>query len=365
MILAISLFLYACSGEDTQAPPLPPVNTETPDTGKTPIDSNTQIQIPKKEASDVCLNIDSSQSNCEPFLKELLDALQTHRYRSEEYVKVNKGKPYPTVLSSSDTIDVYVNAENYSEFAPIDPDISASFLEVSPGTTIIREVWSNENKMKKFTGMIKMERGYFPEGGDFAYLVLKADGTITKGGKLNDCAECHITRPNDGFLFGVKKAYKHLASVEQRLATIASDTVANKLHYDSALFTKINKVEYPSRVDSENVLDIYVSQIGVADYLNINPDSPNDPASPSILVDVPEETVIVREFKSPASFTVMVKGPKGFFPEGGDFYYALLDEEGEAVGAPEKTMEDCASCHKDFRSQQAFMFGVPRYVRFE
>jgi hypothetical protein len=39
--------------------------------------------------------------------------------------------------------------------------------------------------------MIKRDPGFFPEGGDWEYVVLDADGRLEDRGKLALCARCH------------------------------------------------------------------------------------------------------------------------------------------------------------------------------
>jgi hypothetical protein len=49
--------------------------------------------------------------------------------------------------------------------------------------------------------MEKRAPGWFPEGGDFEYLVLEPNGTVLARGPLRRCARCHAEAPH-GFVFG-------------------------------------------------------------------------------------------------------------------------------------------------------------------
>lgn len=63
------------------------------------------------------------------------------------------------------------------------------------GSMIVKEKLGSKDSQSPelLTAMIKREKGYNPESGDWEYLVL--DGTasnITKLGKLIDCSGCHV-----------------------------------------------------------------------------------------------------------------------------------------------------------------------------
>jgi hypothetical protein len=45
--------------------------------------------------------------------------------------------------------------------------------------------------------MHKQPPGYFPEGGDWEYLVVGVDGNVQAAGKLAACARCHAQAPAD------------------------------------------------------------------------------------------------------------------------------------------------------------------------
>lgn len=77
-------------------------------------------------------------------------------------------------------------------------------------------------------------------------------------------------------------------------------------------------------------------------------------------------TVIVREVLDaqgqPAKLTVMAKGPPGYDPSLGDWWFAVTDPRGIPLvdnGVLQVgRMQQCHDCHRD-RTRDDFLFGVP------
>ena len=61
------------------------------------------------------------------------------------------------------------------------------------GSLIVKEKFGAEDgKTKLFTGMLKREKGYFPECGDWEFFTVDGDAAkIAERGKLTRCATCH------------------------------------------------------------------------------------------------------------------------------------------------------------------------------
>ena len=81
--------------------------------------------------------------------------------------------------------------------------------------------------------------------------------------------------------------------------------------------------------------------------------------------------VVVREVLSAgqtSKLTVMVKGPPGYFPAGGDFFYGVTTADGmqwlpDDAGLLQRgPVAVCGECHAK-RAQDAFLFGVPAALR--
>ena len=166
-----------------------------------------KISSNQQKAQQLCNGSSASESNCIAFSEELLLILESQSYLNSGYVKTHDVSEYPSVISIGKDIAVYIDRDNAEDFLKVDPDLRGSNVELAIGSTIIREVWDGPF-MSKYTAMIKMEAGYFPEGGDFSYIEVGADGSIISGGKNPVCGACHLHRQNDGFLFGIDAEYR-------------------------------------------------------------------------------------------------------------------------------------------------------------
>ena len=125
-------------------------------------------------------------------------------------------------------------------------------------------------------------------------------------------------------------------------------------------FVRVNGNPYPSALDPEKLVNLYVSTGSHEAYARIAPESAGSES------DVPEGTLIVREIQQPigqvTSLTLMYKGPPGYNPALNDFWFGVTDpfrtpveEDGlRMVGE----IEDCYGCHLA-RSEDGYLFGVP------
>lgn len=70
------------------------------------------------------------------------------------------------------------------------------------GTLVVKEKCLDPNgaQVELFTVMRKREPGYNPTVGDWEFLVLNHDYTITASGKIDSCAECHQRFAQTDFL---------------------------------------------------------------------------------------------------------------------------------------------------------------------
>lgn len=355
------VFLFSCQGESSD--------------DSTAAEAGIDASLSSAGFNDLCGGVSDSDSLCPEYFKNLVSSISGHKYLTQEYKKINQS-PYQSDVATDKFIEVYVSSEGADDFATIDPDTRGIGSEVDTGTAIIREMWTpSENALQQFTAMVKMEAGYYPEGGDFAYAVIDIDGEVIRGGKLEDCAVCHTLRSSDGFLFGVPELEKTAAedtqlngdSLDTLYATMARDIIRNQLHLDQSEFKKINATPYTSALNGENLLDIYVKNTGAFSYMPVTTEDDSQPA-----VQIPEQTVIVREVIGAAdlqtkTYTVMIKGPMGYFPGGGDFYYGVFEPTGEVRRdqgeALEGRLTQCGGCHISSRSDTGFVFGVPSSVR--
>ena len=130
-------------------------------------------------------------------------------YLQPSFSRINQD-PYPTDLSQTDLIDVYVSRDGAPAYWQIAPESGASDALLGQSAIIVRVVTDAQWNPKRLTFMIKGEPGYYPGGGDYYYAVTELDGTITvddngvaQAGRLPDCARCHLERTSSDWLYGV------------------------------------------------------------------------------------------------------------------------------------------------------------------
>ena len=98
---------------------------------------------------------------------------------------------------SNKYISVYVNGEGReSMLTRLEPSFPV-------GSMIIKEKLRSKDSTtpELLTAMIKREKGYYPEGGDWEYLLLDgAASKIIQRGKLDQCNSCHTMYKNRDFV---------------------------------------------------------------------------------------------------------------------------------------------------------------------
>ena len=138
----------------------------------------------------------------------IVDVIRDFKYRGKGFSRVNL-RPFPSTVSPSKSVALWVSQGGYDAFSEIDPDASGSNAELPVGTVIVREVLS-KGELDTITVMVKLPKGAFPLGGDFWYAATDPDGTIRmdkedgspQAGLLQDCGTCHLRRNDDAFVFG-------------------------------------------------------------------------------------------------------------------------------------------------------------------
>jgi hypothetical protein len=122
----------------------------------------------------------------------------------------------------------------------------------------------------------------------------------------------------------------------------------------------VTRATYPSAGVTGSTIDEWVSTIGAEDYMAIAPDGGAASA------EVPVGTTIVREVLdgtgSVSELTLLVKGPPGYNPTIGDWWWGVTDPEGAPViddgGTALGRLTQCYSCHVP-RQSEDFLFGAP------
>jgi hypothetical protein len=127
---------------------------------------------------------------------------------SPDYARATRN-PYPSTAAAGSSVDEWVTASAWNEYAKIRPDVTGSGAKVPVGTVIVRAVLNEAGTTTKLTLMAKGPPGYNPAIGDWWFgetdpkgAPLEEDAGVLTG-RLSQCYSCHLARSTDDFLFGV------------------------------------------------------------------------------------------------------------------------------------------------------------------
>lgn len=137
-------------------------------------------------------------------------------------------------------------------------------------------------------------------------------------------------------------------------------TLARVVEYHA--MARVSRTPYASELGTSQIR-VWFGGGGVDAYLRIHPDRVGSG------VHLEPGSMIVREVLSPdgevVSLTVMCKGPPGYNPALGDWWFAVTDPAGEPLeenSAPlVGKLAQCYACHED-RPTDDFLFGMPEEV---
>lgn len=126
-------------------------------------------------------------------------------------------KPFESGLKPGSFVSLFVSREAVAAYSAIKADVAAAMNAAAAapppfpiGAMVVRAISDAAGKRTGLTVMIKRERGYFPEGGDFFFAVTDLAGHAVpddngepQWGRVAACGDCHRTRASTGFLFGM------------------------------------------------------------------------------------------------------------------------------------------------------------------
>lgn len=136
--------------------------------------------------------------------------------------------------------------------------------------------------------------------------------------------------------------------------------IAGQEYETSSSFLRVS-VPYPSLAAPGSLVTEWISAGAAAAYASIRPDGGSTGAV------VPVGTVIVRDVLNDAGavrkVTLMAKGPPGYNPAIGDWWFGVTDPSGVPVGDGDGgvmlgKLGGCYSCHL-LHGGNDFLFGVP------
>jgi hypothetical protein len=135
----------------------------------------------------------------------LRSELRAGAYHGDSFRRVTTA-PIHSELNGSDWVDVFITRASAAEYQKA----GTGEPQIQTGTVIVRSVLDEAGNTKKLTVMAKNPAGYYPDGGDWLFGVTALDGTPLADdtgqplwGRVAACAQCHESRRDHGWLFGV------------------------------------------------------------------------------------------------------------------------------------------------------------------
>ena len=130
--------------------------------------------------------------------------------------------------------------------------------------------------------------------------------------------------------------------------------------FRGAAFTHATRAPYPSVAAPGSFVDEWISSGAYAAYSQVQPDASDTG------VHLPAGSMVVRAVVDSnddvAKLTIMLKGPAGYNPALGDWWFAVTDPSGVPLeddgGVLAGRLSDCYGCHLP-RSGDDYLFGVP------
>ena len=124
----------------------------------------------------------------------------------------------------------------------------------SEGSLLLKEkLATKEDKSQGFTGMLKREAGYFPEGGDWEYFTVDGSAAkIIERGKMASCAECHGSYASGDFITKLSASAAQLSGGRIMLHSSKASPHGEKLQYEP--------------IEKKNTLGFWVNAADWADW---------------------------------------------------------------------------------------------------
>ncbi len=135
--------------------------------------------------------------------------------------------------------------------------------------------------------------------------------------------------------------------------------VANGAYRKTSAFRPVSSAAYVSAISTSQI-DVWVTASDYASYARIAPDKSGSGAT------LAPGAIVVREVLDASGavskLTLMAKGPAGYNPMVGDFWFGVTTPDGTPIvsnGVPQTgKVQECFGCHMP-RAADGYLFGVP------
>ena len=137
--------------------------------------------------------------------------------------------------------------------------------------------------------------------------------------------------------------------------------VAQNAYQTSGMFTEVTRIPYPSVAKPGVLIREWVNTSALATYEAVSPGTTgsNVTVAPGMTI---VRAVVDEDAGTIDGLTLMYKGPAGYNPALGDWWFGVTDPSGnpaeEDGGAELGLLTACFGCHIP-RQNDGFLFGVP------
>jgi hypothetical protein len=117
--------------------------------------------------------------------------------------------PVPSIAVPGSSLDLYVSEDGIDHYMQARMDASGSRTALPEGTVILRVVRDGAGKVAKYTVLAQREPGFNPPS-DLWFAVYDTEGKLARDamgapveGPIASCTTCHLSRADDGYVFGM------------------------------------------------------------------------------------------------------------------------------------------------------------------
>jgi hypothetical protein len=121
--------------------------------------------------------------------------------------KIND-RPLPSLAAPGQQIDLWVSERARAEYLRVSPTETGSGIRLPIDSGIVRAIRDADGQVTKYTALLQRPPGFHPPS-DLWFAVYDSRGDLARdesgasmAGPLGSCVTCHLTRADDGFVFG-------------------------------------------------------------------------------------------------------------------------------------------------------------------
>ena len=120
-------------------------------------------------------------------------------------------RPLPSLAAPGQQIDLWVSVPAQQDYQQVRPDDTGSGIDLPVDAAVLRALRDADGRILKYTALVKQPPGFDPPA-DLWFGVYDENGEMMRDaagtpmeGALAACVTCHLTRAEDGFIFGAPR----------------------------------------------------------------------------------------------------------------------------------------------------------------